>query len=125
MILLDSSALLAMSFNEPGGEKVAEVIAGAYISVVNLAEALTILARNGVEMEPVHSEWLAAGLIPLPASHEHALQSSVLWSAGKPLGLSPGDRFCAAVGLIEGAEILTSDRQLSKLQAGLKITLIR
>jgi ribonuclease VapC len=52
VIVLDSSALLAMLFFEPGYERVAELVPQSCMSTVNLAEVLRRLARDGRDLDP-------------------------------------------------------------------------
>jgi PIN domain nuclease of toxin-antitoxin system len=125
LIVLDASALLALVQSEPGAETIADAIGTAFASTVNVAEALAKLRRYDLDADLILRDWLALGLVTIPATLEHARVSASLWPYGKPLGLSLGDRICAATAMIEGAEILTSDERLSRLQAGVKITMIR
>lgn len=51
---IDASALLALLFDEPGAERVADQIAaGAAISTVNLSEVATVLVRHAQSPETV------------------------------------------------------------------------
>ena len=45
--VLDSSALLALLWNEPGADYVAAALPGALLSSVNLAEVVTKLCERG------------------------------------------------------------------------------
>ncbi len=60
-VVLDASALLAMIKDEAGGDRVAQVIAGARISAVNHAEVVSHFVRAGMPIEQVD-----AMLRPLP-----------------------------------------------------------
>lgn len=125
MILLDASGVLAFSLQEPGWEKIAEVIGISSMSVVNMSEALAKAQRYGMNHRALQKSWSDLGLRILDATSKHAEVSADIWPQAKLLGLSLGDRFCAAVGIVEGLDILTSDERLSRLRAGVKITMIR
>ncbi len=65
MIVLDSSALLAMLFFEPGCERVAELVPRSCMSTVNLAEVLGRLARDGRALDAAQrqsSGWASSAL---------------------------------------------------------------
>jgi PIN domain nuclease of toxin-antitoxin system len=53
VIVLDSSALLAMLFFEPGCARGAELVPHSCMSTVNLAEVLGRLARDGRALDEV------------------------------------------------------------------------
>lgn len=52
-VVLDASALLALLKAEPGGAKVAPVIADAAICVVNLSEVVSHFIRAGMPAKDV------------------------------------------------------------------------
>src|SRR3546814_1949737 len=62
-IVLDASALLAMLRDEPGGDKVADVLNGSHMCVVNLAEVTSNFVHNDM---PPHE--VDAMLHPLPVT---------------------------------------------------------
>src|ERR1035438_7575909 len=49
--VLDSSAVLAFLYDEPGAEKVRPDLPGGIISAVNAAEVLAVLVRKGAPLE--------------------------------------------------------------------------
>lgn len=52
-VVLDASALLALLKGEPGGAKVASVVADAAISVINLSEVVSHFVRVGMPTRDV------------------------------------------------------------------------
>ena len=109
MIILDSSAILAYLWAEPGWEAVQRALAeGAGCTVVNWSEvAGKVLSRDG--------DWAAAeaalkgqGLAIVPIETEDAVSAARLGSNHPALSL--GDRLCLAVGLRAGTTIVTADR---------------
>ena len=110
-VVLDASAVLAMVRGEPGGERVAGVIAGARMSAVNLAEVVSYLTHAGVPTPDI-----AEMLTPLPLAVIDA-DSDLAWRAGRlrkttaAAGLSLGDRFCLALAMRDGMTAWTADRR--------------
>ena len=123
--ILDASAILAYLNDEPGGERLEEIIGDSCVSAVNLGEVLTRLSDDEVpeaeahtlisllklevaNFDP-HSAWTAARLRPLTRS----------------IGLSFGDRACLALGLHLALPVVTADRIWKNLDIGVSIELIR
>jgi len=123
--VLDASAILAYLNDEPGGERLEEIIGESCVSAVNLGEVVTRLSDDEVpeaeartlvsllKLEVVsfdtHSAWIAARLRPLTRS----------------LGLSFGDRACLALGLHLALPVVTADRIWKNIEVGVSIELIR
>lgn len=126
-VVLDASALLALLLDEPGGEPVAQVLVGARMCTVNLAEVTSHFVHNG--MPPLQVD---AMLRPLPldfvaADADLARAAGHLRAATAEAGLSLGDRFCLALALREGLPALTADRQWAAIAGtiGAQVVLIR
>jgi len=110
-VVLDASALLALLHDEPGAAKVAEVLARARISAVNLAEVVSHFVHLGMPANEVDTM-----LRPLPidvVAADEALARIVgrLRSVTASAGLSLGDRFCLALAERDGLPALTADKQ--------------
>jgi PIN domain nuclease of toxin-antitoxin system len=116
MMVLDSSAVIALLRQEPGGELVKPELATGLMSSVNYAETLarfehdraglglsmTVQIRGAMqEIVPFDTSLAerAAGLVP------HTTQ----------LGLSLGDRCCLALAMQRECAVLTADRAWLKL----------
>lgn len=125
MSVLDSSALLAYLFQEPGAEVVAEVIGAASISSVNFSEVLTRIVRDGRSAKSFAETVAQTSLQIVPFVAEDALLAASLEPETRPLGLSLGDRACVALGLVREEPVYTADRAWSRLNVGAKIVLIR
>ncbi|ARS29409.1 type II toxin-antitoxin system VapC family toxin [Sphingomonas sp. KC8] len=126
-IILDASALLAMLRDEPGGDKVADVLIDSHMCVVNLAEVTGHFVHN--DMPPREVD---AMLHPLPvtfvaADAELARVAGHLRAATSEAGLSLGDRFCLALAMREGWPAWTADRQWASVAAkiGVDVVVIR
>jgi ribonuclease VapC len=110
-VVLDASALLALLHDELGAAKVAEVLAGARICAVNLAEVVSHFVHLGMPANEVDTM-----LRPLPidvVAADEALARIVgrLRSVTASAGLSLGDRFCLALAERDGLPALTADKQ--------------
>lgn len=110
-VVLDASAMLALLKDEPGGAKVAEVIADSRMSAVNFAEVVSHFIRAGMPADEVD-----AMLAPLPvavvsADIELAQMAGRLRAVTAEAGLSLGGRFCLALALRDTLPAWTADRQ--------------
>jgi PIN domain nuclease of toxin-antitoxin system len=126
-VVLDASALLALLKDEPGGPKVAEVVAASRMTTVNYAEVVSHFIHAG--MPPLEVD---AMLRPLPVrliatDIEMARMAGRLRAVTAEAGLSLGDRFCLALALRDGIQAWTADKQWLKVSdaVGAKIVTIR
>lgn len=123
--VLDSSALLAFIWSEPGSEVVAGIISHTAISAVNLAEVCTKLADRGMDGQKVKEVLSALAIRTVAFDERQAFMSGELRTATRQYGLSIGDRACLALALSEKATTLTADRVWGELELGIKVQLIR
>ena len=126
-VVLDASALLAMLRDEPGGNKVADVLIDSQMCVVNFAEVISHFAHNKMP-----SQEIDAMLHPLPvtlvkADVELAKVAGHLRAITSKAGLSLGDRFCLALAMREGLPAWTADKQWAVVaeKTGIKVVVIR
>lgn len=125
MIVLDASAILCVLFEEPGMERVLVAGQGAFVSAVNLSEALTKALDKGVPLD-VRSKGVAAlALQVISFDAESAAEAAELRTAAKAFGLSLGDRACLALARRLHATVLTTDRIWSKLDIDVTIEQLR
>jgi len=125
-VVLDASALLAILNQESGSETLTpELLSGAAISTVNLAEVHGKLVGRG--LRPGDAWEAAMGPIreAVPFTAEHARLVGDLLAQTRPLGLSLGDRACLALGVAMKAPVYTADRSWKKLKVGARIHVIR
>jgi PIN domain nuclease of toxin-antitoxin system len=123
--VLDSSSVLAVLFDEPGGTSVADLFNGGLLSAVNLAEVLTKLKQGGWETEFAWGRVLDMGFEVCPYEAEQARLTSELIDQTRPFGLSLGDRACLALAIQRKATVYTTDRVWKKLALGIEIEVIR
>jgi len=125
--VFDSSAVLAVLFDEPGAEQAIRWLEDdeAVISSVNQAEVLAKLLDTGLSEADVAAIGQQLPLQVLPFSAQQARIAGNLRPATRALGLSLGDRCCLALAREQpGAQVVTADRAWAGL-AGFDIALIR
>jgi PIN domain nuclease of toxin-antitoxin system len=123
--VLDSSAVLALMFDEPGQEIVAAHRTSAIISSVNLGEVLTRLVDRGQSLEDALVLVASLQMATIDHSSIHAAIAASLRPTTKHLGLSYGDRACLGLAVQQQRPILTADRVWSELNLGIEIRIIR
>ena len=109
-IILDSSALLAMLNEEPGGAKVADMIASARMSSVNYAEVVSHFVQLGMPEREVDAMLDPLPMEIVPIDKALGQLAGRLRAATVEVGLSLGDRFCLALAIRDGAPAWTADK---------------
>ena len=124
--VFDTSAVLAVIFAEPGGEKLPALWAQGdnLMSAVNYAELVAKLNERGMSNAEVLTVLEGVPLTLVPFDEATALASGLLRTATQALGLSLGDRACIALAQSRRAAVVTADKQWEKLP-GLEVRLIR
>lgn len=110
-IVLDASALLALLNDEPGAAKVAEALAGARMSSVNLAEVVSHFIHAGMPANDVDAMLHPLPIEIVPADEGLAYIAGRLRAATAAAGLSLGDRICLALAKRDGLAAMTADKQ--------------
>lgn len=124
--VLDSSAVLAIVFEEEGAEIVlAQVAEGAVLGAVNLAEVATKLVDMGYSPEELDTTLSAFATASPVFDRELAMSTGRLRAVTRDAGLSLGDRACLALAMRESAVALTADRAWQKIDTDIQIELIR
>lgn len=123
--LLDTTAVLAVFFEERGGERVIPLLSAASISAVSLAEVVSIAVRKGAEFVVVRAFLSQLALEEVPFTAEHAWIAGSLEPHAKRHNLSLADRACLAVGLALNRTVVTADRKWGGLPLELSLTFIR
>ena len=123
--VLDSSAILAVIFNEPGSEAVIPRLQGALLSAVNLAEVHTRLLLGGSPSELAWSRLLILGCEVCFFDGEQARLAGDLIGKTRPLGLSFGDRACLALAIQRQATAYTANPAWKRLALGIEVRVIR
>ncbi len=124
-IVLDSSAVLALLNEEPGAERVEEVLDQALLSAVNLAEIVAKLVEKGATPDDVNIVIGALSCRIIDLDRVDAMRTGLLRHQTRSKGLSLGDRACLAVALRHGASVLTTDRAWKDIDVGIDVELLR
>ena len=125
-VVLDASALLAVLNQETGAEGLTpEILSGAAISTVNLAEVHSKLVGRGLSPDGAWEAALGPVREAVPFTAEHARIAGDLVAQTRPLGLSLGDRACLALGLALKIPVYTADQSWKKLKVAARIHVIR
>jgi PIN domain nuclease of toxin-antitoxin system len=123
--VLDSSALLALLWSEPGSDAVVAVMDDAVISAVNMAEVCSKLVDRGIVGEEIRALLSELAIRVATFDEAQAFKVGDLRLATRTSGLSIGDRACLALAASENLNAVTADRAWSNLDLGISITLIR
>jgi len=126
MVLLDSSSLIAMLYDEPGAAYVQEQLDEASLLAVNLEETLMVLLRDGMPRDVVRRTFDELDIDVISYTAEMAWRSAEIQSLVRtPLSLA--DRSCLAAAAILGMPVLTADRAWSDVGPafGVEVRLIR
>lgn len=125
MIVLDSSAVLAVLLGERGADAVVVEFPDAVISAVTLTEILGKAERRGLDSEIAYQRILDFGIGVIPADSLHARMAAKMVHAPRRLDLSLGDRLCIALAVHLDCALLTSDRGMIQIEAGIPIRSFR
>lgn len=124
-LVIDSSVVLAILFDEPGGKEAFSMMDGGLMSSVNLSEVFTKCIENKATAEFAETQVRRLGLELVPFSTEDAVGAAKLRPLTRQQGLSLGDRACLALALGRGLPVLTADRHWDGLDIGVDLRLIR
>jgi PIN domain nuclease of toxin-antitoxin system len=124
-VVIDASALLCLLNDEPGADRVIDVLTRCVIGTTNLAEAVSKLRERGLSLDEVREALGGLHLDVRPLSSAQAVIIGDLRPATKSLGLSLGDRACLALAMDLQAEIFTMDAELASADVGVSITDVR
>ena len=124
-VVLDASALLCLLNDEPGADRVADVLTRSVIGTVNLSEVVSKLRDRGLPLDEVREALGGLHLDVHPLSPAQALIVGDLRPSTKALGLSLGDRACLALAIDLQAEMFTTDGPLARAEVGITITNVR
>lgn len=124
-VVIDTSVVMCILLREPGRERALEVVRGATISSVNIAEVVAKCLERTVspDLGPLlltANEVRITDFLP-----QDGILAGELWSRAPKGVLSLGDRACLATAIRLGATAVTADRAWSGLDLPCQIELIR
>ncbi len=126
-IVLDSSAVLAMVYREPGGKRVhATIVSPLYrvsISAVNWCEVLTKLSQKSPVMTADKLTAMLPGVEVMQFGQDEAVQVATL--AKTCPNISLGDRACLALASGLDATAWTTDKIWAKLNVRATLEMLR
>lgn len=125
--VVDTSALLAFVFDEPGGPRFLGMIGEKPVmSTVCWSEVSQKALAHGVSPSDAGRVAAAAGLDFAPLTFARAERLAGLWQQTRELGLSLAERACLSLGLELGCPVVTAVGAWQQLDlAGLEIRLLR
>ncbi len=114
-MMLDASAVLSIVLQEPGAERAEEALAGASMSIVNLAEVFDAVRRKRIDAprEGIDKMLRDAGVRLVCPAETTARLAADMMAADLPPGrgkISLGDGFCLGHAVESGMPALTADR---------------
>jgi PIN domain nuclease of toxin-antitoxin system len=124
-ILLDSSAILALLYQEPGADRVDAERKHAAIGTVNWAEVATTLFEDGMQDDMVRNTLIGLNLTIVPFTDLMAYEAGRLRPLTRAIGLSLGDRACLATARVLDIPVLTADRIWLQAAVGVQVECIR
>lgn len=125
MVVLDSSAILALLNGEPGGEHVAPHIGAAMVCTPNVTEVVSKLIDAGDSADSAVMRFGKLALVVVAFDYDLALRAGALRARTAKQGLSLADRACLAVAEREAVPAVTVDKAWAKADVAAKIQLIR
>jgi PIN domain nuclease of toxin-antitoxin system len=123
--VLDVSALLALLNNEPGAQRVKDILQESVIGAVNVCETVGKLTNAGMSLDDARTSIKLINLEVIPFDTELAYKAVALIVETKKLGLSLGDRACLALGLMLNKTVVTAERLWSRLKLDITVEIIR
>jgi ribonuclease VapC len=124
--VLDSTAVIALLWSEPGHEQVAELLTGSVVSAVNVAEVANKLVQSGATAESVRESLVKLELGVVNWSEDMAYRSAEFTRFSKSHGLSLGDRACLTLAKQLHATAVSGDRAWRRLPAlGVSVMIFR
>ncbi len=125
LAVLDSSAILAVIFREPGSEAVIDLLQGGLLSAVNLAEVHARLLLGGSTAGLAWDRLQSLGCEICPFDSAQARLAAELTGNTHSQALSLGARACLALAIERSATVYTTDRAWKNLALGIDVEVIR
>lgn len=115
--VIDTSALLAGLFGEPGADVLRRAGPGAVISSVTLSEFLAKCSDRDISQDKARSHLANLGIAIANFGETEAMQAAALRVGTRFYNISFADRACLALARSRGLPVFTTDQDWSKLEA--------
>ena len=126
-IVLDSSAVLAMVYDEPGGDRVHAAIvslsSSISISAVNWSEVLAKLSQKSPIITPEKLTAILPGVDVVPFGRDEAVRAANLVKSCPNISL--GDRACLTLASFLDAAAWTTDKIWARMPVSAKLEMLR
>lgn len=122
---IDSSALLAMMQDAPGGSLVGVKLHHSAISALNLSQVLEYCCEHGIEAEGMVENLVALGLRIEPFGLDDARKVAEITRENPGSSLGLGDLACLALAARLEVPALTADRSWLEVEIGVEIRVLR
>ncbi len=123
--VLDTSAILAVLFDEDGAGHVMEITKRRVASSVIMSEVRSKLFDRGYTSELIDAGLKGLGIREVAFDAVHAIEAADLRPLTRKGGLSFADRACLATAKILDATAITADRIWKELPLPVRVELIR
>jgi PIN domain nuclease of toxin-antitoxin system len=123
--VLDASALLAFLNEEPGAERVGELLDSAVVSSVNMSEVITKLIDAQMPEGEIELVLTYLSCEVHPFEFDDAWYTARLRPLTKEKGLSLGDRACLGLARKLGVPAVTADKAWQRLKLDVPVEVIR
>ena len=124
-VVLDTSALLALCFDEQGAKTASSRGENGLLSAVNYSEAVAKSLDRGVPLETVNNALAGLKLTIVPFDEAHAVAAATFRPATRKLNISFADRACLGTAALARMPVLTADRKWETIACDLDILFIR
>jgi ribonuclease VapC len=126
--VLDASAVLALTWEEPGQQRVLDaILAGAEMTAATFAEVASRYVLRGASAADVRAVRQNLSVPLVPIDEDLATRAALMAAETRRAGLSLGDRLCLALAQRSGRAALTADRAWERVAAavGVRVEMIR
>ena len=123
--VLDSSAVLALVFDEAGADRVLEYTSAAVLSSVSYSECLAKATDRGFPLHDAVRVLDSLQFTLAPFDYETAIIAGSFRLPTRRLNCSFADRACLATACLRGLPVVTADRDWSKADLGVELVLFR
>ena len=125
LFVLDTSAVIAMMRDTPGGSVVGVQIHQAAMSSVNWTEVVDDCRAHGIDADKLKRDLEVIGLSIVPFTADDARQAAEFWDPSRKIRLSLSDRACLALASRLGLPVMTASHAWKHLSVGVEIRLLR